>query len=87
MDSQATYRDCAQTETAALGPRTIFCISSLKVLCFYTTLLAAALGLIFGAVFAVAILIGLPAIIVFAVVMAVLIIATLIYRCLACRRT
>ncbi len=86
MDSQATYRDCAQPTDANLGLRGIFCISSLKVLCFYTMLLSLALGLIFGAVFSLVILLALPAIVVFAVVMAVLIIATLIYRCRACNR-
>lgn len=86
MDSQATYRNSMQPEGPGFERRGLFCVSSLKVLCLYAMLLTAALGLVFGASFAVTILTALAAIIVFAVVMAVLIVATLIYRCHACHR-
>ena len=56
------------------------CVCSVKVICFFVVALAAALGLIFGAVYAEQILTALAAVIVFAVVMAVAIIALLIYR-------
>ena len=60
-------------------------LCSMKVVCFFVVALAAALGLIFGAVYAEQIFAALAAIIVFAVVMAVAIIALLFYRWCECR--
>ena len=57
-----------------------FCLCSMKVIGFFVVALAAALGLIFGAVYAEQIFAALAAVIVFAAVMAVAIIALLIYR-------
>lgn len=85
MDSQATYRSCVQTEGGG-ARRGIFCMCSTRVICFFTVLLSFTLGLILGAVFFPVILTALPAVIAFAVVMAVLIIATLILRYCMCRR-
>ena len=60
-------------------------LCSMKVIGFFVVALAAALGLIFGAVYAEQIFAALAAVIVFAVVMAVAIIALLIYRWCECR--
>lgn len=60
-------------------------LCSMKVLCFFVVALAAALGLIFGAVYAEQIFAALAAVIVFAVVMAVAILALLFYRWCECR--
>ena len=55
------------------------CACSERVIGFFVLLLAAALGLIFGAVYAEAIFRALAAVIVFAVVMAAAVIALLIF--------
>lgn len=65
--------------------RTCCGLCAMRILCFFVVALAAALGLIFGAVYAEQILTALAAIIVFAVVMAVAIIALLFYRWCECR--
>ena len=61
------------------------CACSERLIGFFVLLLAAALGLIFGAVYAEAIFRALAAVIVFAVVMAVSVIALLIFAgCRGC---
>ena len=60
-------------------------LCSMKVIGFFVVALAAALGLIFGAVYAEQIFAALAAVIVFAAVMLVAIIALLIYRWCECR--
>ncbi|MGI6239543.1 MAG: hypothetical protein ACOYI5_07940 [Christensenellales bacterium] len=88
MDCQVNYRNCAQPDNngAGLERRGLFCICSVRVICFLAALLSLALGLILGAVFSAVILPALPAVIVFTVTMAVLIIAILIIRyCYCCR--
>ena len=60
-------------------------LCSMKLVCFFAVALAAALGLIFGSVYAEQIFAALAAIIVFAAVMAVAIIALLFYRWCECR--
>jgi hypothetical protein len=89
MDFRTNQVDAAQPNPryAHMMLRGTFCMCSSKVICFFAVLLAAALGLIFGAVYSAVILTALPAVIVFAVVMAVLIIALLIYRYCACCRS
>ena len=60
------------------------CLS--RVLCFFTLLLVLTIGLILGAIFAERIFSALAAVIVFAVTMAVVIIALMIFRnCRCCR--
>lgn len=88
MEYQGNPRNCGQSE--ARPPQSEFrglvCMCSAKVLYLFVVFLALALGLILGAVFADVILLALPAVIVFAVVMAVLILALAIYRyCICCR--
>ena len=56
------------------------CSCCLKAAALFAFLLAAALGLIFGAVYAEQILAALPAVIVFAVIMGIATIALLLYR-------
>lgn len=60
-------------------------LCSMKVIGFFVVALAAALGLIFGAVYAEQIFAALAAVIVFAAVMLVAIIAILLYRWCECR--
>lgn len=60
-------------------------LCSMKVIGFFVVALAAALGLIFGAVYGQQIFSALAAVIVFAAVMLVAIIALLIYRWCECR--
>lgn len=60
-------------------------LCSMKVIGFFVIALAAALGLIFGSAFAQQIFGALAAVIVFAAVMLVAIIALLIYRWCECR--
>ena len=60
--------------------RRISCLCSLKPICFLAALLTLALGLIFGAIYYETLLPILASIIIFAVAMAVAIIALLIYR-------
>ena len=60
-------------------------LCSMKVIGFFVVALAAALGLIFGSVYAEQIFAALAAVIVFAAVMLVAIIALLIYRWCECR--
>ncbi len=87
MDSQATYRNCVQTEGSLSERRGVFCACLIKVVCLFAFLLALAIGLAIGASFAAIILAALPAVVTFAVVMAVLIAAVLILRYCLCRRS
>jgi len=72
---------CARGADSCQRRRTCCCgLCSMKVIGFFLIALAAALGLIFGSVYAQQIFAALAAIIVFAAVMAIAIIALLIYR-------
>ena len=83
MDNQASMR--ADVGFVS-GQRGFVCMCSARVIYFLAAFLTLAVGLILGAVFVAVILPALPAIIVFAAVMAVLILALAIYRhCLCCR--
>jgi len=87
MDCQANYRNCqSDAKHSHLEQRGFLCMCSAKIIYLFAIFLTFALGLILGAVFVATILPALPAIIVFAAVMAVLILALLVYRyCLCCR--
>lgn len=87
MDCQANYRNCqSDVKHSHSEQRGFLCICSAKIIYLFALFLTFALGLILGAVFAFTIILALPAVIVFAAVMAVLILALLVYRyCLCCR--
>ncbi len=70
---------CGRDRNACCG------LCSMKVIGFFVVALAAALGLIFGAVYGQQIFAALAAVIVFAAVMLVAIIALLLYRWCECR--
>ncbi|MDP4118590.1 MAG: hypothetical protein Q8873_05305 [Bacillota bacterium] len=74
--------NCCNPEPQPYPPdgRKVFCCCSSKVLFLLTTLLALTVGLILGAVFAIKIFLAFPALIVLAVVLAILIIALVIFR-------
>lgn len=76
---------CEQCANPCPCRRSGFGLCSMKVIGFFVVALAAALGLIFGAVYAEQIFAALAAVIVFAAVMLVAIIALLIYRWCECR--
>jgi hypothetical protein len=82
MDNQDSVRNVG----LAAGQRGFLCMCSARVIYFLAAFLTLAVGLILGAVFAEEILPALPAVIAFAAVMAVLILALVVYRyCLCCR--
>ncbi len=82
LQDQCEYcASCASCASGACGRSRRCCgVCSNKVLGFIVVALAAALGLIFGAVYAEQIFAALPAVIVFAAVMVIAIIALLLYR-------
>ena len=80
--------NCPQNEQNYRRPevRNLLCMCSTKVVCLFAAFLALAVGVIIGATIADLVLPALPAIIIFAVVMAIAILAVLIYRyCLCCK--
>jgi hypothetical protein len=82
MENQENVRSAG----FAAGQRGFVCMCSARVIYFLAAFLTLAVGLILGAVFSAAILPALPAVIVFDAVMAVLILALVVYRyCLCCR--
>lgn len=88
MDCQMNFHNPLQQEAAGVGleRRGSMCVCSTWVIAFFAILLGTSLGLIFGTLFAADLLIAIPALIIFAAVMAVLIVALLIYRyCMCCR--
>ncbi len=74
--------NCSSYSANSCAPARRNCcgLCSNKVLGFIVVALAAALGLIFGAVYAEQIFAALPAVIVFAAVMVIAIVALLIWR-------
>lgn len=76
---------CARCESRCQRSGGCCGLCSMKVIGFFVVALAAALGLIFGSVYAEQIFAALAAVIVFAAVMAVAIIALLLYRWCECR--
>ena len=71
---------CSNCSGSCGSARRLACMCSMKVICLFVLLFAFALGLILGAVFAPFMLFALAAIIVFAIIMAIAIIALLIFR-------
>ena len=87
MYGKITCASCTHSDPDEQPTRTVslFCLCSAKILCFLSVLLAGALGLILGAIFFFLVLPSLAAVIVGAAILAIAVIALVIYRsCCGC---
>ncbi|OQA34176.1 MAG: hypothetical protein BWY57_00693 [Betaproteobacteria bacterium ADurb.Bin341] len=86
-DYYAQPQSCAIRNPSGPEPKGFLCGCSLRVLAFFAILLAATLGLIFGALFAGVIFAAIPALIILAVVFLAAIVGLVIFRlCMCCYR-
>jgi hypothetical protein len=84
-----TAEACSIAESGQSAPQVSkisFCSCSNQVLTFLAIVFSLALGLIFGIVYAADLLIAVPALIILAVVLGILVIAALIFYLCYCRR-
>ena len=79
MEPQENYEYCNKCSKKPCN-----CLSG--IICILFSILLGVIGLILGAVFAVLVIISLPAIIVFAVIIALLIALLLFYKICACKK-
>lgn len=86
-DCYAQPQSCSIRPSPGPDPKGFLCNCSLRVLAFFAIMLAATLGLIFGILFAAALTVAVPALIILAVILFVGIVGLVIFRlCMCCYR-
>ncbi|HOG00051.1 MAG TPA: hypothetical protein PK438_05115 [Clostridia bacterium] len=86
-DYYAQPQSCAIRSSSGSDTKGFLCNCSLRVLAFFAVMLAATLGLIFGILFALALVAAVPSLIILAVILFVGIVGLVIFRlCMCCYR-